>query len=138
MSDNIQNIPLLNDESIVYVCPSCQQKIAAWVQIMNRVARDPWAPYHSALYRENYENYVVYRNYMEDQILSILEKILVCVGYFSRKPSYVLQEDLNSNNPYLTNAEITYITDMRASYRLMNLLLCKKNSKKKCVRMRST
>ncbi|KRY90651.1 hypothetical protein T4D_2983 [Trichinella pseudospiralis] len=92
---------------------------------MNRVARDPWAPYDSNLYRENYQNYVVYRHFIEDQILSILEKILSCAEYFSRKPYYVLQADLNSSNPYLTQAEIAYIAEMRVSYQLMKLLLCK-------------
>ncbi|KRZ65180.1 hypothetical protein T10_1355 [Trichinella papuae] len=123
MSDNKENMPLLNDESIVQVCPYCHRRTASWAKIIERLAREPCAPHHSDLYRESFDHYLLDLRYMEDQIMSILERMHLCIAHFSQKPYRILLANIDPESVHLTDAEISLIIEVRESFPQLKRLL---------------
>ncbi|XP_003380082.1 conserved hypothetical protein [Trichinella spiralis] len=78
MSDNKENMPLLNDESIVEICPFCNRRTASWARLIERLSSEPPAPYHTDLYRESFNHYLLDLRYLKSQIMKIVERISKC------------------------------------------------------------
>ncbi|KRY14926.1 hypothetical protein T12_5237 [Trichinella patagoniensis] len=123
MSDNKENMPLLNDESIVEVCPFCNRRIASWARLIERLSSEPPAPYHTDLYRESFNHYLFDLRYLKSQIMKIVERISKCIIHFSQDPNRILLAEIDPESVHLTNAEISLIIEVRESIPRLKLLL---------------